>query len=146
RASRALRLNKTLWRDLALQAASGTLRSRRERTLMPATPSPAEAESARALDAMRLLAARPELSQRELARELGVSLGKTHYVLHALLDKGLVKIRNFRRSDNKLAYAYLLTPKGVRAKVRLTHRFLARKEAEFELLKSTIAQLRKEVE
>jgi len=104
-----------------------------------------DADTARALEAMRLLAARPELSQRELSRALGLSLGKTHYVLHALLDKGLVKIRNFRRNDNKLAYAYLLTPKGVKAKLQLTRRFLARKEAEFELLQTTIAQLRDEV-
>jgi EPS-associated MarR family transcriptional regulator len=110
------------------------------------TPSaPIDADTDRALEAMRLLAVRPELSQRELSRALGLSLGKTHYVLHALLDKGLVKIRNFRRNDNKLAYAYLLTPKGVKAKLQLTTRFLVRKEAEFELLQTTIAQLRHEV-
>src|SRR5262245_66289836 len=96
---------------------------------------PDGADSERALEAMRLLAARPDRSQRELSRALGLSLGKTHYVLHALLDKGLVKIRNFRRNNNKLAYAYLLTPKGVKAKVWLTRQFLARKEMEFELLK-----------
>jgi len=107
---------------------------------------PADAEAARSLEAMRLLAAQPELSQRELSRALGLSLGKTHYVLHALLDKGLVKIENFRRNDNKLAYAYLLTPKGMREKLRLTRSFLARKEAEFERLQSTIAQLRAEVQ
>ena len=112
-----------------------------------ATPLPqADADTTLSLEAMRLLAAQPELSQRALSRALGLSLGKTHYVLHALLDKGLVKIRNFRRNDNKLAYAYLLTPKGVRAKLQLTRRFLARKEAEFERLQSTIAQLRAEVQ
>ena len=112
-----------------------------------ATPlPPADPIPARSLEAMRLLAARPELSQRELSRALGLSLGKTHYVLHALLDKGLVKIQNFRRNDNKLAYAYLLTPKGVREKLRMTRSFLARKEAEFEHLQSTIAQLRAEVQ
>jgi EPS-associated MarR family transcriptional regulator len=110
-----------------------------------AASDPTDADTARALEAMRLLAARPELSQRELSRALGLSLGKTHYVLHALLDKGLVKIRNFRRNDNKRAYAYLLTPKGVKTKLQLTRRFLARKEAEFELLQTTIAQLRHEV-
>jgi EPS-associated MarR family transcriptional regulator len=97
------------------------------------------------LFALRVLAERPELSQRELSAALGLSLGKTHYVLHALLDKGLVKARNFRRSDNKLAYAYLLTPAGVRAKLQLTRRFLARKEAEFEELRRAIALLRSEV-
>ncbi|MBL8320512.1 MAG: MarR family EPS-associated transcriptional regulator [Burkholderiaceae bacterium] len=112
---------------------------------MPPASQSTDVDTARALGAMRLLAERPELSQRELSHELGLSLGKTHYVLHSLLDKGLVKIRNFRRNDNKLAYAYLLTPKGVREKLRLTRRFLARKEAEFELLQATIAQLRNEV-
>ncbi|HEU5295876.1 MAG TPA: MarR family EPS-associated transcriptional regulator [Burkholderiaceae bacterium] len=113
---------------------------------MASAPLTADIDTARALEAMRLLAARPDLSQRELSRALGLSLGKTHYVLHALLDKGLVKIRNFRRNDNKLAYAYLLTPKGAKEKLRLTQRFLARKEAEFELLQATIAQLRREID
>jgi EPS-associated MarR family transcriptional regulator len=112
---------------------------------MPEPPRLADADTARVLAAMRLLAERPDLSQRELSRALGISLGKTHYVLHALLDKGLVKIRNFRRNDNKLAYSYLLTPKGAREKLRLTRSFLARKEAEFERLQATIVQLRDEV-
>jgi EPS-associated MarR family transcriptional regulator len=98
------------------------------------------------LEALRLLAARPDMSQRELSRALGLSLGKTHYVLHALLDKGLIKARNFRRSDNKLAYAYLLTPTGVREKLRMTRSFLQRKEAEFEKLQATISALRLEVD
>ena len=98
------------------------------------------------LEALRQLAAQPELSQRQLSQALGLSLGKTHYVLHALLDKGLVKIQNFRRNDNKLAYAYLLTPKGVKAKIQLTRAFLARKEAEFELLRASIADLRREAQ
>ena len=97
------------------------------------------------LAALRLLAQRPQLSQRELSAALGLSLGKTHYVLHALLDRGLVKAHNFRRSDNKMAYAYVLTPQGIRAKVSLTRSFLARKEAEFERLRTAIAQLRLEV-
>lgn len=75
-----------------------------------------------------------------------MSLGKTHYVLRALLDKGMVKIQNFKRNDNKLGYAYLLTPKGMVEKFRLTRAFLLRKEVEFEALKTTIAQLRREVE
>jgi EPS-associated MarR family transcriptional regulator len=108
-------------------------------------PVSADTDAAAMLEALRLLAARPELSQRQLSRALGLSLGKTHYVLHALLDKGLVKIENFKRSDNKLAYAYLLTPKGFRTKLQLTRAFLVRKEAEFELLRTTITQLRQEV-
>ena len=94
---------------------------------------------------LRVLAQNSELSQRELSRSLGLSLGKTHYVLHALLDKGLVKARNFTRSDNKLGYAYFLTPAGFSEKVRMTREFLARKEQEFEQLKTTIATLREEV-
>lgn len=114
-----------------------------------ALPQPStinDAETAITLDALRLLAERPELSQRQLSQALGLSLGKTHYVLHAMLDKGLLKIENFKRSDNKLAYAYLLTPKGLREKVRLTRAFLACKEAEFETLQTTIARLRHEVQ
>jgi EPS-associated MarR family transcriptional regulator len=108
--------------------------------------SPTDADTAASLQALRLLAEQPELSQRQLSQALGLSLGKTHYVLHALLDRGLVKIENFKRNDNKLAYAYLLTPKGLKEKIRLTRSFLARKEAEFELMRSTIAQLRQEVQ
>lgn len=94
---------------------------------------------------LRLLTEQPNLSQRELSLALGLSLGKTHHVLHALLDKGLVKARNFKRHDNKLAYAYLLTPAGLREKLSLTRRFLAHKEAEFTQLQATIASLRAEV-
>lgn len=112
---------------------------------MSRTPT-ADADTAAVLEALRLLGARPELSQRQLSQALGLSLGKTHYVLRALLDKGLLKVENFRRHDNKIAYAYLLTPKGLKAKLRMTREFLARKEAEFELLQATIAQLRNEVD
>ena len=97
------------------------------------------------LAVLRLLAKDPRLSQRDLSRALGVSLGKTHYLLHALLDKGLVKAQNFRRSDNKVAYAYVLTPRGLSEKVRMTRAFLQRKEVEFDALRQTIAGLRKEV-
>lgn len=95
---------------------------------------------------LRLLNEQPQLSQRELARVLGLSLGKTHYLLRALLEKGLVKVGNFRRNDNKKAYAYLLTPAGVAAKLSLTRAFLLHKEAEFEQLQATIAALRYEVD
>lgn len=108
-------------------------------------PSTGDSE-ATALAALRLLAERPALSQRQLSEELGLSLGKTHYVLRALLDKGLVKAQNFKRSDNKLAYAYLLTPKGLREKLELTRAFLTRKESEFETLRQTIQQLRAELD
>lgn len=102
------------------------------------------AEAAR-LAVLRLLQQRPDMSQRELSEALGLSLGKTHYVLHSLLDRGLVKAGNFRRSGNKLAYAYMLTPTGLREKLRLTRAFLSRKEAEFEQLQHTIAALKSEL-
>ncbi len=108
-------------------------------------PAHGDTDGAR-LAVLRLLEQRPELSQRELSEALGLSLGKTHYVLHALLDKGLVKARNFRRSDNKLAYAYVLTPTGIREKLQLTRAFLSRKEGEFEQLQHTIAALKSELE
>jgi EPS-associated MarR family transcriptional regulator len=108
-------------------------------------PLPYGDSDAARLAVLRLLASRPELSQRELSLALGLSLGKTHYVLHALLDKGLVKVGNFRRSDRKLAYAYVLTPNGLREKLRLTKAFLARKEAEFIALRATIIALKSEL-
>lgn len=107
-------------------------------------PAHGDAEAAR-LAVLRLLEQRPDLSQRELSETLGLSLGKTHYVLHSLLDRGLVKAGNFRRSGNKLAYAYVLTPAGLREKLRLTRAFLSRKEAEFEQLQRTIAALKSEL-
>jgi EPS-associated MarR family transcriptional regulator len=98
------------------------------------------------LAVLRVLENNPSTTQRELSRALGLSLGKTHYLLHALLDKGLVKAQNFRRSGNKLAYAYLLTPSGIRHRAALTRRFLQQKEAEFEELQRTLAQLRSELQ
>lgn len=98
------------------------------------------------LDLMRLLSDQPAASQREISQRLGLSLGKANYLVRALLDKGLVKAHNFRRSDNKMAYAYLLTPRGVAERVRLTRAFLARKELEFELLKTEIQSLQSQVE
>ena len=94
---------------------------------------------------LRLIEEQPEISQRELARVLGVSLGKTHYLLKALLDKGLVKADNFRRSDNKLAYAYLLTPSGIAAKLELTRAFLRLKEGEYRAAHEEIERLRREL-
>jgi len=94
---------------------------------------------------LKLLERQPQLSQRQLSHLLGLSLGKTHYMLHALLDKGLIKVRNFKRSDQKMAYVYLLTPTGVREKFRLTGEFLARKEAEYRELQTLIADLKQEL-
>ncbi len=94
---------------------------------------------------LRLLQANPEISQRQLAEELGVSVGKVNYSLRALLDRGLVKVRNFRDSQNKLAYAYYLTPKGADAKVRATAAFLKRKMKEYEDIQQEIEELKREV-
>jgi EPS-associated MarR family transcriptional regulator len=97
------------------------------------------------LELMRLLEQHPEYSQRQIAVALGVSLGKTHYLLKALLTKGWVKAKNFQRSDNKLGYLYVLTPNGVRKRIQLTQSFLERKEYEYEMLKDQIAELREEL-
>ncbi len=98
------------------------------------------------LNALKLLERNPELTQRDLAAELGISLGKTHYVLKSLIDVGLVKVANFQRSDNKWGYAYLLTPAGIAEKAAITVRFLARKQEEFKRLKREIAALKSEVD
>lgn len=97
------------------------------------------------LQLLKLIERTPSLSQRELARELGVSLGKTHYLLRALVEKGWVKASNFRRNDNKLAYAYLLTPTGASEKIRLTRDYLHRKEAEYWAIVAEIEALRSEI-
>lgn len=94
---------------------------------------------------LRLLEANPQLSQRELSVALGVSLGKTNYCLKALLERGLIKIQNFRNSQNKAAYAYYLTPEGISRKTILTAGFLKRKLAEYENLKREIELLKSEV-
>ena len=94
---------------------------------------------------LKLLEAHPELSQRQLAGQLGVSVGKINFCLRALLDKGLVKMRNFRDSQNKVAYAYVLTPKGAQAKVRATAAFLKRKMKEYEAIQREIEELKREV-
>lgn len=94
---------------------------------------------------LKLLQASPEMSQRQLAGELGVSVGKINFCLRALLEKGLVKVRNFRDSQNKQAYAYYLTPKGAQAKVRATALFLQRKMKEYEDIEREIEQLKREV-
>ncbi|WP_300971349.1 MarR family EPS-associated transcriptional regulator [Thiocapsa sp.] len=73
----------------------------------------------------------PDATQRDLAKALGISLGSTNFCVRALIDQGWVKVRNFRRSDNKRAYAYLLTPQGIEAKARITARFLQRKRTEY---------------
>ena len=93
---------------------------------------------------LRLLQENPEMSQRELAEAVGVSVGGIHYVLNALIDKGFVKLGNFTAAEDKRRYAYVMTPKGVAEKAVLTKRFLARKLAEYEALRDEIEALRSE--
>ena len=93
---------------------------------------------------LRLLEENPNLSQRELAKALGLSLGGLNYCLQALLDKGVVKMHNFQNSQRKAAYAYLLTPSGIAEKAALTGRFLKRKMEEYEALKAEIESLQME--
>lgn len=93
----------------------------------------------------KLLETNPAASQREIAAELGISLGKTNYCLKALIDKGLLKASNFRSSKNKLAYVYKLTPTGIEEKASVTVRFFKFKMQEFEQLQREIDQLRSEV-
>ena len=83
----------------------------------------------------------PNLTQRQIAKDLGVSLGKTNYLIKALLNKGYLKVNNFRSSDNKLSYLYLLTPKGVETKRELTILFLQRKSEEFDKLKKEMEHI-----
>lgn len=97
------------------------------------------------LQLLRLLEANPQMSQRALAEQLGLSLGKTHYCIHALIEKGWLKARNFRNSDNKLAYAYALTPSGIRQRAQATVQFLKRKRAEYAALEREIKRLEGEV-
>ena len=91
---------------------------------------------------MRLIEANPSVSQREIARSLGISLGAVNYCLSALIEVGFVKVRNFRASNNKHRYAYILTPKGAAEKAALTAGFLQRKVQEYEALKAEIESLR----
>ena len=97
------------------------------------------------IELLRLLEQHPEHSQRQFATALGVSLGKTHYLLKALLGKGWVKAQNFKRSDHKVGYLYVLTPQGVGQRLKLTQSFLVRKELEYEMLKNQIVLLREEL-
>jgi EPS-associated MarR family transcriptional regulator len=93
---------------------------------------------------LKRLEANPEISQRELAGELGISLGRVNYCVQALIEKGLVKAKNFRNSKNKKAYAYFLTPRGIEDKAKITLEFLKVKLAEHEALTKEIKGLREE--
>ena len=98
------------------------------------------------LDLLRKLESSPECTQRELSKEMGVSLGKVNYCIRKLTEKGLIKITNFKQNPNKVGYAYLLTPQGIEEKSRLTFAFLKRKIIEYEILKKEIIALKLESE
>jgi EPS-associated MarR family transcriptional regulator len=97
------------------------------------------------LQVLRRLHQTPEVSQRRLAKELGISLGSINFCFQALVEKGWVKMQNFSRSNNKLRYVYLLTPGGVAQKSKLTAEFMKRKVAEYEALQLEIESLRSEI-
>jgi len=94
---------------------------------------------------IRELEKAPEQSQRALSKRCGVSLGSIHYCINALVEKGYVKARNFKNAQNKLAYAYILTPSGINLKKELTLAFLKRKQAEYEALQKEIKALEKDL-
>jgi EPS-associated MarR family transcriptional regulator len=94
---------------------------------------------------LKKFADNPHLTQRELSKELGVSLGKTNYIINALIDKGWLKLNNFKRSDNKLGYRYLLTTQGITEKTLLAQKFLKKKSDEYNRLKEEIENLRNEL-
>ena len=95
-------------------------------------------------DLLRKLEANPKYTQRELSKEMGISLGKVNYCINKLVAKGLVKLLNFRRNPNKVGYIYILTPKGLEEKTRLTFAFLKIKMDEYEILKKEINSLQKD--
>ena len=98
------------------------------------------------LDLLRKIELNPEYTQREFSKEMDVSLGKVNYCIRKLTEKGLIKISNFKQNSNKMGYAYLLTPKGIEEKARLTISFLKIKMKEYEILKDEISKLKQDTE
>ncbi|OOZ38923.1 MarR family EPS-associated transcriptional regulator [Solemya elarraichensis gill symbiont] len=94
---------------------------------------------------IKLIEENPNISQRELAKALGVSLGKANYCLKAIMEVGLIKLKNFRNNENKLSYAYILTPKGIEQKAAITTRFLKSKQKEYDELKKEIEILERDL-
>lgn len=107
--------------------------------------APGHRESEEVLLILREIRKSPEMTQRELASRLGISLGKVNFLVNALIQRGMVKVENFRTSTSKKAYLYYLTPRGIEEKTRTTYQFLKRKLKEYESLEEEIRQLREEV-
>ena len=97
------------------------------------------------LDLLRKIELNPEYTQRELSKEMDVSLGKVNYCIKKLTEKGLIKLTNFKQNPNKVGYAYLLTPRGIEEKTKLTFSFLKRKIKEYEILKDEINKLKEDI-
>ena len=95
---------------------------------------------------LKLLSAQPNLSQRAVAGKLGISLGKTNYVLSELAEKGIIKMKRLKNAPQKIPYAYMLTPRGLEQKAKITARFLKHKIAEYEAIKRQIKEIAKEIE
>lgn len=111
---------------------------------MPSTSRRSQLQEDTYFRVMRMLQDNPDLTQREIAQQLGVSTSGLNYCLNALIDKGWVKVQNFQNSKNKFKYVYLLTPQGIAERMALTDRFLKRKMTEYEALKSEIEALQRE--
>jgi EPS-associated MarR family transcriptional regulator len=111
-----------------------------------ASPEKTNLQSEDDLRVLREIEKNPELTQRELSSRLGISLGKINFLLKALIQKGFVKVDNFRKNNNKIAYMYVLTPHGLEVKGKTTYHFLKRKIQEYEKLEEEIRQLKKEVQ
>jgi len=102
-------------------------------------------DSDKTLHVLREIEKNPQITQRDLAQKLEISLGKINFLIRSLIDKGAIEIKNFKNSKSKLAYMYLLTPAGIKIKIQLTHKFFLWKTQEYEKLKEEIERLRKEV-
>jgi len=103
-------------------------------------------DSEKTLYVLQEIERNPKISQRALAQRLEISLGKINFIVNALIDKGIIEIKNFKNSKNKLAYMYLLTPEGIKIKIQLTRKFFIWKTQEYEKLKEEIERLKKEAQ
>jgi EPS-associated MarR family transcriptional regulator len=128
--------------QLSLQFARGLVRQPLRGSILASRREEQQAEIR--LRVMRLISQNPAMSTRQVADEVGISNGSAYYVLTALVEKGFVKLGNFKKNPRKGQYAYLLTPKGIREKSLLTHSFIERKREEFEVLKAEIKALEEE--
>ena len=97
------------------------------------------------LRVLQIISNNPQMTSREIAHKIGISNGSAYYLLISLIEKGLIKLENFKKSEQKAKYSYLLTPKGIREKSFITNKFLVRKKQEYELLKKEITELERDI-